>query len=137
MAKLSTQRPSSDSRIPETTSRRIRALIAGGMRQAVKGLSKFALAAGYDGSQDDRDGLTGLISAQYTKGGRLSGNAIGDVQGADSIEAFGALRLYEVWLSRDYDGARGWKAGLIDLNVDFDTQEVASLFVNSSDGIGP
>ena len=104
---------------------------------AVKGLSKFALAAAYDGSQDDHDGLSGLVSAQYVRGGLLSAHAIGDVQVADNIEAVGALRLYEAWVSRDYDGARGWKAGLIDLNVDFDTQETGALFLNSADGIGP
>ena len=111
--------------------------MAGGSNQAVKGLSKFALAAAYDGSQDDHDGLSGLVSIQYVKGGLLSAHAIGDVQVADNIEAVNALRLYEAWLSRDYDGARGWKAGLIDLNVDFDTQETGALFLNSSDGIGP
>ncbi len=111
--------------------------VDGGIRDATEGLSKFALAAAYDGSQDDHDGLSGLISAQFVHGGKLSGNAIGDVQGADNIEAIGALRLYEAWLSRDYDGARGWKAGLIDLNVDFDTNDTGALFLNSSDGIGP
>ena len=111
--------------------------LAGGATQAVKGLGKFALAAAYDGSQDGHDGLSGLVSAQYVRGGLLSAHAIGDVQVADNIEAVGALRLYEAWVSRDYDGARGWKAGLIDLNVDFDTQETGALFLNSADGIGP
>ena len=111
--------------------------VAGGLEPAIKGLSKFVVAAAYDGSQNDRAGWNALISAQFTHGGRLSTNAVGDVQGADNVEAVGALRLYEAWVSRDYDGAQGWKAGLIDLNVDFDTQEVGALFLNSSDGIGP
>ncbi|MEO5867091.1 MAG: carbohydrate porin [Sphingomonas sp.] len=111
--------------------------VAGGVAQSAKALSKFAIAAAYDGSRDDHPGWNALASVQFTHGGRLSGNAIGDAQGADNIDTAGALRLYELWVSRDYDGAKGWKAGLVDLNVDFDTQEVAALFLNSSDGIGP
>lgn len=109
----------------------------GGIRGGVKVLSKTAVSAAYDGAQDDHEGLTGLISAQFTKGGHISGRNVGDIQGLDNIEAYGAFRVYEAWLSRDYDNQRGWKFGLIDLNVDFDTQEVAALFLNSSDGIGP
>ena len=40
-------------------------------------------------------------------------------------------------MARDYDGHAGWKAGLIDLNVDFDVQETGALFLDSADGIGP
>ena len=110
---------------------------AGGLRTGVKLLSKTAASAAYDGAQDGHEGLTGLVSAQYTAGGHISGANVGDIQTLDNIEAYGALRVYEAWLSRDYDNVRGWKAGLVDLNVDFDTQEVAALFLNSSDGIGP
>ena len=110
---------------------------AGGVAQGIKLMSKTALSAAYDGAQDGHEGLTGLVSAQYVAGGHISGANVGDIQTLDNIEAFGALRLYEAWVARDYDNRRGWKAGLIDLNVDFDTQEVAALFLNSSDGIGP
>ena len=109
----------------------------GGIRTSAKFLSKTAVSAAYDGAQEDQEGLTGLLSAQFVKGGHISGRNVGDIQGLDNIEAYGALRIYEAWLSRDYDNRRGWKAGLIDLNVDFDTQEAAALFLNSSDGIGP
>jgi porin len=110
---------------------------AGGLARGVKLLSKTAVSAAYDGAQDGHEGLTGLVSAQYVGGGHISGANVGDIQTLDNIEAFSALRLYEAWLARDYDNRRGWKAGLVDLNVDFDTQEVAALFLNSSDGIGP
>ena len=110
---------------------------AGGLRTGAKFLGKAALSVAYDGAQDDHEGLTGLFSAQYVDGGHISGRNVGDIQTLDNIEASGAVRVYEAWLARDYDGARGWKAGFIDLNVDFDTQEVAALFLNSSDGIGP
>lgn len=109
----------------------------GGIRRGAKFLSKTAVSAAYDGAQDDHEGLTGLLSAQYVAGGHISGSNVGDIQTLDNIEAYRALRVYEAWLARDYDNRRGWKAGLVDLNVDFDTQEVAALFLTSSDGIGP
>jgi porin len=110
--------------------------VAGGLHPGLKLLGKASLSAAYDGSQDGHDGLNGLVSAQYVHGGHPSANNVGDVQGVTNIEAFSALRLYELWVSKDY-GGHGWKAGLIDLNVDFDTQNVGALFLNSADGIGP
>lgn len=109
----------------------------GGLTSGIKVLTKTALSASYDGAQDDHEGLAGLVSVQYVDGGHITGRNVGDIQGLDNIEASPALRLYEAWLSRDYDNRRGWKAGLVDLNVDFDTQETAALFITSSDGIGP
>jgi len=67
----------------------------------------------------------------------LSAHEVGDAQGVDNIEAVNALRLYEAWVSRNIGDSAGLKLGFIDLNVDFDTQEVGALFLNSSDGIGP
>ncbi len=110
--------------------------VAGGAHRGVALLGKAAVSASYDGSQDGHDGINGLVSAQYVGGGRISGHKVGDIQGVSNIEAFSALRLYELWLSKDY-AAWGWKAGLIDLNVDFDTQNVGALFLNSADGVGP
>ena len=111
--------------------------IAGGLKSGPAVLVKGALSAAYDGSQQGHDGLTGLVSAQYVNGTRFSGHFVGDTQGLDNIEASGAIRLYEVWLAHDYHSStRGWKAGLIDLNSEFDTQETAGLFLNSSDGVG-
>ena len=109
----------------------------GGRVQSVKPLFKAAVSASWDGSKVDLDGWQALVSAQYNAGGHISAAAVGDIQGVDNIEAIGAPRLYEAWVSRDYDNRRGWKAGLIDLNVDFDVQETGALFLNSSNGIGP
>ena len=109
---------------------------AGRDTKSIKPLLKAAVSAGWDGSKVDREGWQALVSAQYTAGGHISGDAVHDAQGLDNIEAIGALRLYEAWVSRDYDNRKGWKLGMIDLNVDFDTQETGSLFINSSNGIG-
>lgn len=111
--------------------------VAGGQRRGVVLLGKAAVSASYDGSQDGHDGLNGIVSAQYVGGGHISGRHVGDIQGVSNIEAFSALRLYELWLSKDCGDSWGWKAGFIDLNVDFDTQNVGALFLNSADGVGP
>ena len=112
-------------------------LVAGGVTRGSKLLAKAAFSASYDGASDGHDGLTALASLQFAGGGHISADNVGDIQGIDNIEAYGALRVYEVWVARQYQGGKfGWKAGLTDLNADFDTQQVASLFLNSSDGTG-
>ena len=110
--------------------------------QGIKLLTKTNLAASYDGNAGDNSGWfgygwTGQASIQYVKGGHISGANVGDIQELDDIEAVNALRLYELWLERQWAGGKyGIKFGFTDLNVDFDTQQVAALFINSSDGIG-
>ena len=112
-------------------------LVVGGVSPGSKLLTKAAVSASYDGSSDGHDGLTALASVQYVGGGHISAVNVGDIQGVDNIEAYGALRIYEVWVAHQYQGGKyGWKAGLTDLNADFDTQQVASLFLNASDGTG-
>ncbi|WP_428333300.1 carbohydrate porin [Novosphingobium sp.] len=112
-------------------------LVAGGVHPGSKILTKAAVSASYDGSNDGHEGLSALASMQFAGGGHISANNIGDIQVIDNIEASNALRIYEVWIAHQYGGGKfGWKAGLTDLNADFDTQQVASLFINSSDGTG-
>lgn len=112
-------------------------LVSGGLEPGAKILTKAALSASYDGSTDGHEGLSALGSLQFVGGGHISAANVGDLQGIDNIEAANALRLYELWVARQYrDGAFGWKLGLTDLNADFDTQQIASLFLNSSDGTG-
>ena len=111
--------------------------IGGGIAQGVKLLTKTNLSASYDGDTGDHPGWTGQASVQFFKGGHISAANVGDIQGVDSIEAYNALRLYELWVQKQWGGGRyGFKFGFTDLNVDFDTQQVAALFVNSSDGVG-
>lgn len=110
---------------------------AGGLARRLKLLSKSTLGASFDGNDGDRPGWSGQASIQLIRGGHISAANVGDIQGVDNIEAPPALRLYELWLSKQWhDGQAGIKLGLTDLNVDFDTQQVAALFLNSSDGVG-
>jgi porin len=70
-------------------------------------------------------------------GGQPS-NLVGDAQGVSNIAAPSKLRLYEAWLQYNLDGGRySVLAGRYDLNSEFYRLSSASLFLNSSFGVGP
>lgn len=71
----------------------------------------------------------------YNNGETFSDELVGDAQVVSNIEAPEAIRLYEAWY--EYDGGP-WsvRAGLYDLNSEFDVNRTGSLFLNSSHGIG-
>lgn len=72
-----------------------------------------------------------------THGGAPSDFA-GDVQGVSNLQAPSRLRLEELWLQQNTFGNRlSLLAGRYDLNSEFYRLQSASLFVNSSFGIGP
>ena len=75
----------------------------------------------------------------YNNGEGLSGDLVGDAQGASNIETgVQAARLYEAWVEQRFASDRASiKLGLYDLNSEFDVQETGGLFVTSSHGIGP
>lgn len=65
---------------------------------------------------------------------------MGDIQTADNLEALPMTRLFEAWIAKQWGGDNrsiALRAGLIDLNSQFDSVDPASLFINSSHGIGP
>lgn len=65
---------------------------------------------------------------------------MGDIQTADNLEAVPTMRLFEAWIARQWgeeNRSIALRAGLIDLNSQFDSIDSASLFINSSHGIGP
>jgi porin len=110
----------------------------GGVRPGVAVLNKLQLSGTLAG---DTVGLKGLsIHGQIfrTDGNSLS-ERVGDVQTVDSIDARPTTRLFEAWIEQklgNEDHSIAMRAGLIDFNSDFDSIQTASLFVNSSHGIG-
>lgn len=69
-------------------------------------------------------------------GGDPSAN-VGDLQILDHIEAFDTWKLYEAWFDQAFFVDKlSLRAGLYDLNSEFDVVPAAELFVNSSPGIG-
>jgi porin len=112
---------------------------AGGVRTGGVILNKAQIEATLDG---DAIGLPGVIfQAQVfrTDGASLSAR-VGDIQTVSNIEAGPMTRLFEAWVEKTFGGdnhSLSLRAGLMDLNADFDSIDVASAFINSSHGIGP
>lgn len=62
----------------------------------------------------------------------------GDSQGVSNIETpVAATRLFEAWVEQDIGAHASVKAGLYNLNAEFDTTVSGGLFRLSSHGIGP
>jgi len=81
--------------------------------------------------------VTGSASVIYMGGDAISGDYVGDLQGINNIEADAAWRLYEVWTEFAFGGnTTTLRAGVLDLNAEFDAPETLGLFVGSPHGIG-
>jgi porin len=113
--------------------------VVGGVRTGPVVLNKLQVSGTVNG---DPIGLPGLsVHAQVfrTDGASLSSRA-GDIQTVSNIEAVPTYRLFESWIEKRFGGEDpqfALRAGLMDLNSDFDSIQTSSLFVNSSHGIGP
>jgi porin len=74
----------------------------------------------------------------YIGGDGISSEYVGDLQGINNIEADAGWRLYEMWTELAF-GSRSQttlRAGVLDMNAEFDTPETTGLFVASPHGIG-
>jgi porin len=113
-------------------------IVTSGSDPGTVGLNKLQLSATLNG---DRSGFTGWsLHGQVFRadGGSLSAR-LGDIQTADNIETAPVTRLFEAWLQKSLgtgDRTLALRAGLLDYNADFDSLDTASLFLNSSHGIG-
>lgn len=110
--------------------------LAGGIRRDTAYLDNFDIIATLDAHHIGLSGTTVGVSTLYNNRNRFSETVVGDLQTISNIDTDGSLRLYEAWIERDV-GALAVKAGLIDLNSEFDVNGPGSLFINSSHGIGP
>lgn len=111
--------------------------ISGGLKRGGRLLGKADLSASFAGDGLGFSGLTAFLDVQAGAGGDFSGRIIGDAQTVSNVDGSAGLRLANAWLAREFDGLGGVKAGVIDLNTEFDVQPTAALFLNSSFGIGP
>jgi len=84
-------------------------------------------------------GGTFFVYGLLNHGGFPSAGVIGDLQTVSNIEANrNQFILHQAWYEQRFaDGTLSLLAGLHDLNSEFYSSEFASLFVNSSFGIGP
>jgi porin len=83
------------------------------------------------------DGAEAYANLFLLHGPRFSTRYAGDVQTVSNIDAPSAIRPFEAWVQLPIATDIRAKAGLIDLNSEFDQQSVGDPFLNSSFGIGP
>ena len=111
--------------------------VSGGMRQKTVFIQNIDLKLIID--TEELIGLPGsnvLFSALQNNGTSISAHA-GDVQGVSNIEADQTIRLFEVWFQQKVLADRlSILGGLYDVNSEFDFMESASLFIQSSQGMG-
>ena len=69
--------------------------------------------------------------------GKSIGDLAGDSQGVSNIETgVQAIRLYEAWIDQKFGDIVSLRAGLYDLNSEFDALDASGLFIGSAHGIG-
>lgn len=84
-------------------------------------------------------GLRGARAFAYAlyNNGEAPTDLTGDVQAVSNIETgVRALRLYEAWIEHDLSSRASIRAGLYDVNSEFDALESSSLLIGSAFGIG-
>jgi len=104
----------------------------GGLRIGSTFVNKFEVVGQATGGA----GVTARARYFYVSGDGLSDELAGDLQGVDNNEADRTHRLIEAWVEAPLAEGASVRAGLIDLNAEFDAIGPAALFVNSSHGIG-
>ncbi len=111
--------------------------VSGGLARGERYLDNLDLTL-----EADLEALAGWEGARifvyglYNNGKSLS-ELTGDAQVISNIETgVRAVRLYEAWIEQDFGDGASIKAGLYDLNSEFDALEASGLFLGSAHGIG-
>lgn len=111
--------------------------VAGGVERGSRYLDNLDMVF-----EADLDALAGWKGAQlhiyglYNNGASI-GELVGDAQVASNIETgVQAVRLYEAWIDQKIGDNISLRAGLYDLNSEFDALDASGLFVGSAHGIG-
>ena len=81
--------------------------------------------------------MTANLSVMYLGGADISGEYLGDFQGVSNLEAGNGWKLYESWVELGFGGSSNTlRAGVLDLNAEFDTPVTQGIFTASPFGIG-
>lgn len=111
--------------------------VSGGVRKGTRYLDNLDIV--FEADMEKLVGWTGAQVHVYGlyNNGRSIGALAGDTHGVSNIETgVSALRLYEAWVDQKIGGIASLRAGLYDLNSEFDSLGAAGLFVSSPHGIG-
>jgi porin len=110
--------------------------LQGGVAVGYTTLNKAFVGATLNGETVGLPGFTAHASILKPNDETLSSSRTGDIQTASNIEGVGAVRLFDIWADQQLGGGASVRVGLMDLNETFDSIDPASLFLNSSHGIG-
>jgi len=113
------------------------AVMDGGIDHGTDLIGRADAWAEFEGAAAGVPALTARIDLIAVHGPDFSGRRTGVYQSVSSIEADTVPHIYEAWAQWQASPAITAKAGLIDLNAEFDVQNTGTLFVNSAFGIGP
>jgi porin len=81
--------------------------------------------------------MTANLSVMHLHGKGFSEHYAGDLQGVNNLEAANGWKLYESWVEFSFGGSsHTLRAGVLDLNAEFDTPVTQGLFVASPFSIG-
>jgi len=108
----------------------------GGLQRATRALDKFDVTATFTGDDHGVQGWTAFADLQATSAADFGGSVAGTLQGISNIDAPAGVRVLDAWLAYGVEGTGGFKAGILDLNSEFDVTQTAVLFLNPSHGIG-
>jgi porin len=113
--------------------------VRGGLRPASRYLDNLDVTLAVDGERAfGWGGASIFVHGLYNNGNSLSEEVVGDLQVVSNIDAATqAARILEAWIEQRLSDRASVKAGLYDLNSEFDTNDTNVLFLNSSHGIGP
>jgi porin len=111
--------------------------VAGSDAQGFDLVGRADAWADFDAPQLGLPNLSGHLDLMAVHGPDFSGRRVGAYQVISSIEADTVPHVYEAWAQWKSPSGFSAKAGLIDLNAEFDVQATGTLFVNSAFGIGP
>ena len=109
----------------------------GGLKRGMRLLDKADITASYVGDDHGFPVWSAFVDVQVTDATNFSAALVGDAQAVSNIDAPAGIRLANAWIAKDFGGQGGLKAGVVDLNTEFDVQATGALFLNSAFGIGP
>lgn len=114
-------------------------VLDGGLRQDAVYIDNLDIQLGIDGKTAfDFDGASFFVYGIYNNDNTLSDQFVGDIQTISNIDTIGAVRLLEAWYDQSFlNDDLSVRFGLYNLNAEFDVIDTATLFLNSSHGIGP